>query len=77
MHRLTKLRLPRVTSNAGSLGILADYALSGIGNLLGKVAHGVSLDNTIRIAHLAPTDWVQCDITKSHIRVDLDKEPRI
>ena len=61
------VRMPGVQNDAGALAILADYMLSGIGNSLGKVAYGVSLDNTIRIARLVPTDWVQCDITMDHI----------
>ena len=32
------------------------------GNALGYAAGGNSLDNTIRIVNLAPTDWVLCDI---------------
>ncbi len=61
------VRMPRVVNDIGALAILADYMLSGIGNSLGKVAYGVSLDNTIRAAHPVETDWVQCDITMDHI----------
>lgn len=61
------VRMPIVENDAGALAILADYMLSGIGNSLATVAYGVSLDNTIRIARLVQTDWVQCDITMQHI----------
>jgi acyl-CoA thioesterase len=33
-----------------------------IGNALGKNAGGNSLDNTLRIRRIVPTDWVLCDI---------------
>lgn len=61
------VRMADVANDAGALAILADYMLSGIGNALGTVAFGVSLDNTIRFARMVPTDWVQCDITMDHI----------
>ena len=61
------LRMPQVTNDTGALAILADYMLSGIGNSLGKVAYGVSLDNTIRFARIVPTDWIQCDIKMDHV----------
>ena len=48
--------------DAAMLAIFADHVPSGIGNALGIHAGGNSLDNTIRIVHLVPTDWVLCDI---------------
>jgi acyl-CoA thioesterase len=48
--------------DASMLAIFADHVPSGIGAALGKEAGGNSLDNTIRIVRLAPTDWVLCDI---------------
>ncbi len=48
--------------DASTLAIFADHVPSGIGNALGYAAGGNSLDNTIRIVNLAPTDWVLCDI---------------
>jgi acyl-CoA thioesterase II len=45
-----------------ALGILGDYVPSGIGQALGLRAGGRSLDNTVRIARLVPTDWVLLDI---------------
>lgn len=48
--------------SASMLAILADWMPSGIGNAIGRWAGGNSLDNTIRIVRIAPTDWVLCDI---------------
>jgi acyl-CoA thioesterase len=48
--------------DAATLAIFADHVPSGIGNALGFNAGGSSLDNTIRIVRLAPTEWVLCDI---------------
>jgi acyl-CoA thioesterase II len=48
--------------DAPMLAIIADHVPSGIGNALGKNAGGNSLDNTLRIRRVAPTEWVLCDI---------------
>ena len=44
------------------LAIMADFVPQGIGAALGKNAGGNSLDNTLRIRPIVPTDWVLCDI---------------
>src|ERR1051325_7844152 len=44
------------------LAIMADFVPQGIGTALGKNAGGNSLDNTLRIRRIVPTDWVLCDI---------------
>jgi acyl-CoA thioesterase len=49
--------------DAAMLAILADHVPSGIGNALGVNAGGSSLDNTLRVLRLAPTEWVLCDIS--------------
>jgi acyl-CoA thioesterase-2 len=49
--------------DAATLAIFADHVPSGFGNALGINAGGNSLDNTIRIVQLVPTDWVLCDIS--------------
>ncbi|MBV9995164.1 MAG: thioesterase family protein [Caulobacteraceae bacterium] len=49
--------------DAPMLAIFADHVPSGVGNALGFNAGGSSLDNTIRIVRLAPTEWVLCDIS--------------
>lgn len=48
--------------DAAALCVLADFVPSGVGNALGMDAGGNSLDNTIRIRHVVPTEWVLCDI---------------
>lgn len=48
--------------DAPMLAIMADLVPSGVGNALGKNAGGNSLDNTIRIRRIVPTEWVLCDI---------------
>lgn len=44
------------------LAVMADLIPQGVGNALGKNAGGNSLDNTLRIRRVVPTDWVLCDI---------------
>lgn len=51
-----------VELSAAKLAIIADWVPSGIGQALGRWAGGNSLDNTLRILRLVPTDWVLCDI---------------
>ena len=48
--------------DAPMLAIIADHVPSGIGAALGMSAGGNSLDNTIRICRIVPTQWVLCDI---------------
>jgi len=56
-------RLPDVLEiSAASLGIMGDYVPFGIGQALGAMAGGNSLDNTLRVAKIVPTEWVLLDI---------------
>jgi acyl-CoA thioesterase len=48
--------------SAAALGILGDYVPSGISQALGLRAGGRSLDNTLRVARLVPTEWVLLDV---------------
>ncbi len=48
--------------SAATLAILGDYVPFGIGQALGAQAGGNSLDNTLRIGRLVPTEWVLIDI---------------
>jgi acyl-CoA thioesterase len=48
--------------DAPMLAIMADFVPSGVGNALGQNAGGNSLDNTLRIRRIVPTEWVLCDI---------------
>lgn len=49
-------------STAAGLAVLGDFVPFGIGQALGARAGGSSLDNTLRLIRLVPTDWVLCDI---------------
>ncbi len=56
-------RVPEVLEmSATTLAILGDYVPFGIGQSLGERAGGNSLDNTLRVASLVPTEWVLLDI---------------
>jgi acyl-CoA thioesterase len=56
-------RMPELLEMSGAaLAILGDYVPFGIGQALGLRAGGNSLDNTLRVAKLVPTDWVMLDI---------------
>ncbi len=48
--------------SAGTLAILGDYVPFGIGQALGAFAGGNSLDNTLRVRRIVPTDWILLDI---------------
>lgn len=57
------IRLPELLDmSASSLAILGDYVPFGIGQALGKLGGGNSLDNTLRVARIVPTDWVLVDV---------------
>lgn len=55
------VRMPGVEHDAGALAIIADYMPSSLGNAMGKIMSCTSLDNTIRIANRAPSEWVLCE----------------
>lgn len=48
--------------SAATLAIFGDFVSGGVTQPLGQMAMGRSLDNTIRIATLQPTEWVLCEI---------------
>jgi acyl-CoA thioesterase len=52
----------RFAIDAAMLAIIADHVPAGIGNALGQNAGGNSLDNTLRIRRIVPTEWVLADI---------------
>lgn len=57
------IRLPELLEmSAAALAIVADFVPSGISQALGQRAGGNSLDNTLRVAHRAPTEWVLADV---------------
>ena len=51
-----------IDTSAAALSITADWMPSGISHALGRWAGGNSLDNTIRILQIVPSEWVLCDI---------------
>ncbi len=57
------VRIPDLTEpSAVALAILGDYVPFGIGQALGAHAGGNSLDNTLRVIQVVPTEWVLLDI---------------
>jgi acyl-CoA thioesterase len=57
-------RIPDVIEgvDATALAILGDHVPMGVGQALGIRGGGNSLDNTLRVTHLRPTEWVLLDI---------------
>lgn len=56
-------KLPEILElSSASLAVLGDYVPFGIGQALGLQAGGNSLDNTLRIGRIVPTEWVLLDI---------------
>jgi acyl-CoA thioesterase len=63
------IRMPELLDmSASALAILGDYVPFGIGQALGKLGGGNSLDNTLRVAQVVPTDWVLVDVRIHAIR---------
>ena len=52
--------LPDTT--AAKLAVLGDYVPFGTGQALGRHVGGNSLDNTLRVVRLVPSEWVLIDI---------------
>ena len=57
-------RIPEVLDgvDGAALAVLGDFVPMGVGQALGVRGGGNSLDNTLRIVKLVPTDWVLLDI---------------
>lgn len=57
-------RIPDVLEavDATALAVLGDFVPMAVGQALGVIGGGNSLDNTLRVAHLVPTEWVLLDI---------------
>jgi acyl-CoA thioesterase-2 len=56
-------RVPgHLSPSAATLAIFGDYVSGGVSHPLGRRTMGRSLDNTLRVAQLKPTEWVLCDI---------------
>jgi acyl-CoA thioesterase len=57
------IRVPgHLEPSAATLAIIGDYVSGGVSQALGRRVMSRSLDNTLRIAELEPTEWVLCDI---------------
>ena len=56
-------RVPgQLSPSAATLAIFGDYVSGGVSQPLGRRTMGRSLDNTLRMVQLEPTEWVLCDI---------------
>ncbi|MDO8390708.1 MAG: thioesterase family protein [Actinomycetota bacterium] len=57
-------RIPTVIDgvDAATLAVLGDFVPMGVGQALGVRGGGNSLDNTLRVVNLVPTEWVLLDI---------------
>lgn len=56
-------RLPgQLDVSAATLAVIGDYVAGAVSQPLGRRTLSRSLDNTLRVAQLAPTEWVLCDI---------------
>jgi len=69
-HSALWCRVPgHVEPSAGTLAIFGDYLSGAVAQPLGRRVMGRSLDNTIRMVQLEPTEWVLLEI-KMHALVD-------
>jgi len=56
-------RVPgHLTPSAATLAIVGDYVSGAVSQPIGRRAMGRSLDNTLRMIQVKPTEWVLCDI---------------
>jgi acyl-CoA thioesterase II len=56
-------RVPgHLSPSAATLAIFGDYVSGAVSHPLGRRAMSRSLDNTLRVVQLKPTEWVLCDI---------------
>ena len=53
--------------DAAMLAVFGDFVPSGIGFAMGRRGGGNSLDNTLRVVSVVPTEWVLCDVRISAI----------
>jgi acyl-CoA thioesterase II len=56
-------RLPDLLEpSAAALAVLGDFVPQGIGQALGLAAGGNSLDNTLRVVRVVPSEWILVDV---------------
>lgn len=56
------VRIPDIDVSPSTLAIVGDYVPFGISQSLGQRAGGNSLDNTLRVAQVVPTEWILADV---------------
>jgi acyl-CoA thioesterase II len=56
------VRVPDLECSSAALGLVGDFIPAGISFALGERAGGQSLDNTVRVLQLAPTEWYLVDV---------------
>jgi acyl-CoA thioesterase-2 len=56
------MRIPGLEASSTALSVMGDIVPFGISQALGMRAGGNSLDNTIRMVRLVPTDWMLLDV---------------
>lgn len=62
-HSAFWARLPgQLDVSAATLAVIGDYVSGAVSQPLGRRTLGRSLDNTLRVVRLVPTEWVLCDI---------------
>jgi acyl-CoA thioesterase len=62
-HHAVWSRMPELLgTSAPSLAVLGDYVPLGIGETLATEVTSNSLDNTLRVATVVPTEWVLVDV---------------
>lgn len=62
-HSAIWARLPgHLEPEAASLAIFGDLVGGAVAQVVGRPTYGTSLDNTLRVVELSPTEWVLCDI---------------
>lgn len=62
------IRMPNFAMSGAALAVLGDYVPYGISQTLGEWTQANSLDNTLRIVNVIPTEWVLLDIRIHGIR---------
>ena len=71
-------RIPEVLDgvDGAALAVLGDFVPLGVGQALGIRGGGNSLDNTLRVVRLVPTEWVLLDIRVHAVAARLRPRPR-
>ncbi|MFN8053035.1 MAG: thioesterase family protein [Acidimicrobiales bacterium] len=62
------IRMADLAPSAAMLAVLGDYVPFGIAQALGRWTRANSLDNTLRIVQIVPTEWVLLDIRIHGVR---------